>query len=124
MQRYYFLLLLYNMTKLSVNINKIATIRNARGGTSPSVLEAAINCQNFGADGITIHPRSDERHITNKDVYDIKANPTFDNNENNTKSIDIFYIDLAICFLFQSIYCFFVGYKDPTRNIGDLPYYK
>ena len=59
------------MTKLSININKIATIRNARGGTSPSVLEAAINCQKFGADGITIHPRPDERHITKKDVYDI-----------------------------------------------------
>jgi len=60
------------MTKLSVNINKIATIRNARGGTSPNVVEAAINCQKFGADGITIHPRPDERHITNNDVYDIK----------------------------------------------------
>ena len=60
------------MTKLSVNINKIATIRNARGGNTPSVFEAAINCQKFGADGITIHPRPDERHITKKDVYDIK----------------------------------------------------
>jgi pyridoxine 5-phosphate synthase len=60
------------MTKLSVNINKIATIRNARGGVSPSVVEAAINCQKFGADGITIHPRQDERHITNNDVWDIK----------------------------------------------------
>ena len=59
------------MTKLSVNINKIATIRNARGGDTPSVVEAAINCQKFGADGITIHPRQDERHITRKDVYDI-----------------------------------------------------
>lgn len=60
------------MTKLSVNINKIATIRNARGGDSPNVVEAAISCQKFGADGITIHPRSDERHITNKDIWDIK----------------------------------------------------
>ena len=60
------------MTKLSVNINKIATIRNARGGDTPSVVEAAINCQKFGADGITIHPRPDERHITKKDVWDIK----------------------------------------------------
>jgi len=60
------------MTKLSVNINKIATIRNARGGNTPNVVEAAINCQKFGADGITIHPRIDERHITKKDVYDIK----------------------------------------------------
>ena len=60
------------MTKLSVNINKIATIRNARGGNTPNVVEAAIHCQKFGADGITIHPRTDERHITKKDVYDIK----------------------------------------------------
>jgi pyridoxine 5-phosphate synthase len=60
------------MTKLSVNINKIATIRNARGGSSPSVTEAAIKLQTFGAQGITIHPRPDQRHITRKDVYDLK----------------------------------------------------
>ena len=60
------------MTKLSVNINKIATIRNARGGVFPSAVDAAVNCQKFGADGITIHPRQDERHITRKDVFDIK----------------------------------------------------
>ena len=51
------------MTKLSVNINKIATIRNARGGNVPNVTEAAIRCQKFGAHGITVHPRPDERHI-------------------------------------------------------------
>ncbi len=60
------------MTKLSVNINKIATLRNARGGDFPSVTEAAIKIQEFGAQGITIHPRPDERHITRKDVYDLK----------------------------------------------------
>lgn len=60
------------MTQLSVNINKIATIRNARGGNTPNLIEVAINCQKFGADGITVHPRPDERHITEKDVYDIK----------------------------------------------------
>lgn len=60
------------MTKLSVNINKIATIRNARGGEFPSVTEAAEKLQTFGAQGITIHPRPDERHITRKDVYDLK----------------------------------------------------
>ena len=60
------------MTRLSVNINKIATLRNSRGGKMPSVKEAAINCQLFGAQGITIHPRPDERHITRKDVYEIK----------------------------------------------------
>jgi pyridoxine 5-phosphate synthase len=61
------------MTKLSVNINKIATLRNARGGNTPNVAKAAINCQKFGADGITVHPRPDERHITQKDIFDIKA---------------------------------------------------
>ena len=57
------------MTKLSVNINKIATIRNARGGDTPNVLQAAIDIENFGAEGITVHPRPDERHITRKDAY-------------------------------------------------------
>ena len=61
-----------NNTKLSVNINKIATLRNSRGGTNPSVVEAAIKAQQFGADGITIHPRPDERHIRYQDVYDLK----------------------------------------------------
>lgn len=60
------------MTKLSVNINKIATIRNARGGNVPNVLTAAINCELFGADGITVHPRPDERHIRYSDVLEIK----------------------------------------------------
>jgi pyridoxine 5-phosphate synthase len=60
------------MTRLSVNINKIATIRNARGGNIPDVRLAAINCQLFGADGITVHPRPDERHIRFKDLFEIK----------------------------------------------------
>lgn len=60
------------MTRLSVNINKIATLRNSRGGNNPSVKDATINCQKFGAQGITVHPRPDERHITRKDVYEIK----------------------------------------------------
>ena len=60
------------MTKLSVNINKIATIRNARGGNTPNVVQVAIDCERFGADGITVHPRPDERHITTQDVYDLK----------------------------------------------------
>jgi len=59
-------------TKLSVNINKIATLRNSRGGDNPNVLQAAINCQKFGADGITVHPRPDERHIRYQDVREIK----------------------------------------------------
>ena len=59
------------MTKLSVNINKIATLRNARGGNIPDVLKAAVDIQNFGADGITVHPRPDERHIRYADVRDL-----------------------------------------------------
>ncbi len=60
------------MTRLCVNINKIATLRNSRGADSPSVLEAAIKCQEFGAQGICVHPRPDERHIRKQDVLDIK----------------------------------------------------
>lgn len=64
------------MTKLSVNINKVATIRNSRGGNVPNVLSAALACERFGAQGITVHPRPDERHITYQDVYDLKAEVT------------------------------------------------
>jgi pyridoxine 5-phosphate synthase len=60
------------MTKLSVNINKVATIRNARGGDIPNVVQFAVDCERFGADGITVHPRPDERHITTMDVYELK----------------------------------------------------
>ncbi|MCO4814277.1 MAG: pyridoxine 5'-phosphate synthase [Flavobacteriales bacterium] len=59
------------MTLLSVNVNKIATLRNARGEDSPNVVQVAMDCERFGADGITVHPRPDERHITRKDVYDL-----------------------------------------------------
>lgn len=61
------------MTKLSVNINKVATIRNARGGNVPDVLKVALDCEAFGADGITVHPRPDERHIRRSDVLDLKG---------------------------------------------------
>jgi pyridoxine 5-phosphate synthase len=60
------------MVKLSVNINKIATLRNARGGNLPNVIKVAIDCEKFGAQGITVHPRPDERHIRYQDVYEIK----------------------------------------------------
>ena len=60
------------MTRLSVNINKIATIRNARGGRMPDVTAAAVNCEKFGAEGITVHPRPDERHIRYSDVREIR----------------------------------------------------
>lgn len=61
------------MPKLSVNINKIATLRNSRGGNTPSVIEAAIKAQEFGAQGITVHPRPDERHIRYSDVRELKS---------------------------------------------------
>ena len=74
------------MPRLSVNINKIATLRNARGGNLPDVQKAAMDCERFGAQGITVHPRPDERHITRKDVellrplitteFNIEGNPT------------------------------------------------
>lgn len=60
------------MTRLSVNINKIATLRNARGGDNPNLIQVAKDCEKFGAQGITVHPRPDERHITKKDVFDLK----------------------------------------------------
>lgn len=60
------------MTRLSVNINKIATLRNARGGNNPNLLQVALDCERFGAQGITVHPRPDERHIRYADVYELK----------------------------------------------------
>ena len=60
------------MTKLSVNINKIATLRNARGGNLPDLLKVALDCERFGAEGITVHPRPDQRHIRYADVYELK----------------------------------------------------
>ncbi|HOG36113.1 MAG TPA: pyridoxine 5'-phosphate synthase [Paludibacteraceae bacterium] len=61
------------MTKLSVNINKIATLRNSRGEDNPNVVKVALDCERFGAEGITVHPRPDERHIRYQDVYDLKS---------------------------------------------------
>lgn len=60
------------MTKLSVNINKVATLRNARGGNNPDVVRVALDCEKFGAQGITVHPRPDERHIRHQDVFDLR----------------------------------------------------
>lgn len=82
-------------TKLSVNINKIATLRNSRGGDNPNVLQAAIDCQAFGADGITVHPRPDERHIRYADVRDInKIITTEFNIEGNPKEQK--FVDLVL----------------------------
>lgn len=83
------------MTKLSVNINKVATLRNARGGNNPDVIKVAKDCELFGADGITVHPRPDERHIRYADVYAIKEvlNTEF-NIEGNPKEQK--FVDLII----------------------------
>ena len=81
------------MTKLSVNINKIATLRNSRGGNNPDVVQAAIDVQRFGADGVTVHPRPDERHIRYQDVREIKKIITtefnIEGNSQEQKFIDL-----------------------------------
>ena len=74
------------MTRLSVNINKIATLRNSRGGDNPNLVQVAKDCERFGAEGITVHPRPDERHIRYQDVYDLSAIVTTEFNiEGNPK---------------------------------------
>ncbi len=83
------------MTRLSVNINKIATLRNSRGGNTPSVLDAAIKCQNFGAQGITVHPRPDERHIRRQDIFDIKPHITTELNIEGYPSEDFIQLVIA-----------------------------
>lgn len=82
------------MTKLSVNINKIATLRNARGGNLPDLLKVAADCERFGADGITVHPRPDERHIRYQDVRDLKPLVTTEFNIEGYPSQD--FMDLVL----------------------------
>ncbi|RFM36484.1 pyridoxine 5'-phosphate synthase [Chitinophaga silvisoli] len=82
------------MTKLSVNINKFATLRNARGGNLPDILKVAQDCERFGADGITVHPRPDERHIRYQDVLDLKPLVTTEFNIEGYPSKD--FIDLVL----------------------------
>ena len=82
------------MTRLSVNINKIATLRNSRGGTMPSVTDAAVRCQKFGAEGITIHPRPDERHIRYNDARELKPLVTTEFNIEGYP--DLRFIDLVL----------------------------
>jgi len=82
------------MTKLSVNINKIATLRNARGGNLPDVIRVAMDCERFGAQGITVHPRPDERHIRYRDVLDLKQVVTTEFNIEGFPSKE--FIDLVI----------------------------
>jgi pyridoxine 5-phosphate synthase len=84
---------IFLMTKLSVNINKIATLRNSRGGNVPDLLKVAMDCEHFGAQGITVHPRPDERHIRYNDVYELKkiVNTEFniEGNPREKKFIDL-----------------------------------
>jgi pyridoxine 5-phosphate synthase len=83
------------MTRLSVNINKIATLRNSRGGNNPDLLKVAMDCERFGAEGITVHPRPDERHIRYQDVYDLtKIVTTEFNIEGNPKEQK--FVDLVL----------------------------
>lgn len=84
------------MTKLSVNINKIATLRNARGGSLPNVVDAAINCERFGAEGITVHPRPDGRHIRYSDVRDLKQIVTTEFNIEGYPSEDFINLVLEV----------------------------
>ena len=82
------------MTRLSVNINKVATLRNARGGNLPDVEQFAVDCERFGAEGITVHPRPDERHITRRDVLLLKDLVTTEFNiEGNPRSE---FVDLVL----------------------------
>lgn len=83
-------------TKLSVNINKIATLRNSRGGMLPSVTDAAIKAQHFGADGITVHPRPDQRHIRYTDVYDLKPLVTTEFNIEGYPNAEFMALVLAV----------------------------
>jgi pyridoxine 5-phosphate synthase len=84
------------MTKLSVNINKFATLRNARGGNMPDILKVAQDCERFGADGITVHPRPDERHIRYQDVRDLKPLVTTEFNIEGYPSKDFMDLVLAV----------------------------
>lgn len=85
------------MTRLSVNINKIATLRNARGGDNPNVLNVALDCERFGAQGITVHPRPDERHIKRSDVYELKAAITTEFNIEGYPSEDFCKMVCDVC---------------------------
>ncbi|MFB9861790.1 pyridoxine 5'-phosphate synthase [Rufibacter immobilis] len=84
------------MTKLSVNINKIATLRNARGGNRPNVVQSALDCERFGAQGITVHPRPDERHIRFQDVYDLKEVVTTEFNIEGNPTPEFIKLVLAV----------------------------
>lgn len=104
------------MTKLSVNINKIATLRNARGGNIPDVLRAAVDCQRFGAQGITVHPRPDERHIRYGDARDLRAIVTTEYNiEGNPQQA---FVDLVLAIKPEQVTLVPDAYNAITSNAG------
>ena len=105
------------MTRLSVNINKIATIRNARGGNVPDVAKAAVNCEKFGAQGITVHPRPDERHIRYADVREIRPLITTEFNIEGNPTVPSF-VDLVLEVVPDQVTLVPDGHNAITSNAG------
>ena len=105
------------MTKLSVNINKVATLRNARGGNMPDVVKAALNCERFGAEGITVHPRPDERHIRYSDVREIRPLLTTEFNIEGNPTVPSF-VDLVLEVVPNQVTLVPDGHNAITSNAG------
>lgn len=105
------------MTRLSVNINKIATIRNARGGNIPNVAKAAVNCEAFGAQGITVHPRPDERHIRYADVREIRPLIKTEFNIEGNPTVQSF-VDLVLEVVPDQVTLVPDGHNAITSNAG------
>ena len=107
---------LRKMTKLSVNINKVATIRNARGANNPDVVKVALDCERFGAQGITVHPRPDERHIRHQDVVDLKPRLTTEFNIEGNPEPD--FVDLVLQTVPAQVTLVPDGHDQLTSNHG------
>ena len=105
------------MTRLSVNINKVATLRNARGGNVPDVTKAALNCERFGAEGITVHPRPDERHIRYADVREIRPLLTTEFNIEGNPTVPSF-VDLVLEVVPDQVTLVPDGHNAITSNAG------
>ena len=105
------------MTRLSVNINKVATLRNARGGNLPDVTKAALDCEAFGAEGITVHPRPDERHIRYADVREIRPLVKTDFNIEGNPTVDSF-VDLVLEVVPDQVTLVPDGHSALTSNAG------
>ena len=105
------------MTRLSVNINKVATLRNARGGNVPDVTQAALRCESFGAEGITVHPRPDERHIRYADVREIRPLLTTEFNIEGNPTVQSF-VDLVLEVVPDQVTLVPDGHDAITSNAG------